>query len=248
MKKINIIAFLSILILSRYLYAEDIEKFKAYNPDGQKYEFVRNYLTSLSYFKANDEKSENVVIKISSELDDADKVASLIENLVQENANLRAARNLLKKYKTSPNGLILKVTDLFAKVCDEQIDFNDREKNILKNLHDVLVKADIQNFDKRDFVRTQRWLASERKESLKKLLEASMLVKKVLVSNKPDAYGELTSLGITKEERKKLLSKMNDLFGKNYRGELQEGQSFIKGSILVIRGVLEDTTWGTIDG
>ena len=132
------------------------------------------------------------------------------------------------------------------KVCDEQISFNNRKKELIDKLHDLQISGGLGASDKEKFGAQLKQLAYERKESLKKLLESSLFIHKILISEKNDAMGEFTQLGISKNEREKLLSKLNEYFGDLGKSGLKEGESFLEGSVAAIREILEDTSWGTI--
>ena len=228
-------------------YPNDASQLQKYNPDGEKYEFVKDYLTSLSYLKINAKRSTSAVAVGFEDLNSTDKIKVSIDILVQENANLRVARNFLKGYKNNPqNGLIIKVTDLFEAMCDEQIDFNKREINLYKQLYESLDKSSKSN-KKLEYKNEELALAEERRESFKKLLEASMLVNKVLISDRVNEDGKMVLLGVTREERKKLLKKLDAFYEDEYKGNLRAGQSFLQGSVSVIRELLENSDGYALD-
>lgn len=247
--KISLLAVLFVLTTSWVMGAfvtDDSNLFMANNPDGKKYEFVKNYLSSLSYFQLNDERERKQAGEAVGILDSPEKTEELVKSIIQQNANLRVARNLIKKYKSPENGLILKAVVLFMQVADEQIEFNNEERAMLERVVDVIKSGDIRVYDTPKFYKDQAKIAKQRKESFKKLLESSVLVSKILISNKPDKYGEFINLGITKDERKKLISKLNELFVGYKEVGLKEGQSFLEGSVASIREILEDKSWGTL--
>ena len=225
----------------------DSEKFREHNPDVGKYDFVKDYLNSLSYLKTNEKRDREVTAKSSGALEKIENVQALIDNLIMDNANLRVARNYLKKYKGSPNGLVLKVTDLFIKACEDQIEFNNQERGLFESLRQFLDKDDFKNFDKDKFLEDQKSLSDDKREALKGLLEASLLVNKILISENPDEFGEYVNLGITQKERQKLLKKIHEFDGGDYQGELREGQTFLQGSVSVIREILEDKNLAAFD-
>ena len=177
-----------------------------------------------------------------------DRLNTLRENLNNNNVNLRVARNLLKRYKTSSNGLIVKATDLFMKTCDEQIAVNDQEKDLLEGFFNHSQEKLPTKALEKNFLKDQRNLALQRKESSKEFLKASLLVSKLLVSNKEDRHGELIYLGLTNQERNNLIGQLNQFSGNKFKGKLRQGQSFLEGSITAIRQVLEDASWSSLDG
>ncbi len=234
---------LSGLVLANDLYTNP-EKFKQYNPDGQKYEFVKTYIMGLGYLQQNAQRDNAARSAVFQKLKGKEKVAALIRNLNLNNVNLRVARNLVKKYRASGNGLVVKSADLFERVCDEQIELNNQEKTLLEKVSAV-DNAQMMKIMNKKFYKDQRELGMQRKESLKKMLEGSMLMSKILISDKEDKYGELVRLGITSKERKKLIEQLDKL---SKDKKVKPGQSFLQGSIAAIREILEDQSWGTVDG
>jgi len=226
----------------------DLQQYISKNPDGQKFEFVRDYIISLSYLQANVERRSELLSYNSSTLDEPAKVSAIIQELLNENLNYRIARNLLDRYVSPENGLILKTTDLFMKLCNEQIAINNQERELLTELYGIQTAEEPKEFDKQNFIDVQRKLAQQRKKSHDKLLEASIFVTKVLVSTELDKFGEFTKLGITEAQRSKLLSRLNKFEGENFHGELREGQTYLQASIATIRKILEDFDWDTLDG
>ena len=243
----SVIAVILIPILTAFpawSASKDADQFKKFNPDIQKYEFVRNYLTGLEYLQQNARREIEASKLTFDDLKKKEKIEGFKNDIVLNNFNLRIARNLLKRYKTADNGLMLKTTDVFSKVCDEQIGLNNAEKKIIENLFKDKQGDDVT---KENFFRDMRSVAEQRKESLKKLLEASLLVNKVLVSEKTDQYGEFFQLGVTKKERTKLIEMLDAFQGEEFKGGVRPGQTFIQGSVAAIRQILEDRSWGTLD-
>jgi len=228
-------------------FYEDIEQFIKANPDGNKYEFVKTFITSLTYLKSNEERESQEIILDSHILDNAEGIGALMDGLTLDSVNWRISRNLIKRYHDPENGLMLKVSNLFMKMSEEQIEINSRERFILGELYEAQISGDIYNFDSYKFFKEIKSLSDQRKESFKKLLEAAILVTKVLVSNQMNAYGELESLGVSDEQRDKLIYKLDEFYGNEFEGEMREGQSFLQASISELKEFLSDYSWKTLD-
>ena len=227
------------------LQADEVELFQKFNPDGAKYEFVNNYIKSLSYIRKNAQRYERLVNFEFQSMDTAEKTKALINELLIDNVNYRAARNLLKRFHTPANGLILQATDIFMKVCDEQIDYNNQERDLLEKWYEAQTTQQLQGFDKQAFMDRQNQLAASRKESLKNMIKSSVLVNKILLSDQADPSGEFKKLGITEKQRRALLESLYEFYGDGYQGKLRSGQTFLEGSISTIRVFLEDENWQT---
>jgi len=252
MKKIMIAAAV-VLMLSPSLFADDISSrpavFRKYNPDGRKYEFVKNYLAGLNYLKANEELDRKVASFNDGDVQNLQRVKVYKDGVFANTMNLRIAKSHLNKYRTPDNGLMLKTADLFMKACDELVLLNDREKSLLQSYEQALAADEMDSFDQGEFMGNLNHVVRLRKESYKKILEASVLAGKVLVGEKTDRYGDLVALGVTAKERDKLLSKIDEFYaGEEYEGEMRSGQSYLQASVAAIRQVLKDYRWDTTDG
>lgn len=244
------VSFMSVFSCA-FSFAEDHADFIKNNPDGQKYDFIRTYLTALNYLYMNEtrqSKRDFTNIQGTSK----EKNDQYFRELMRDNINIRTSRNLMKPYFSAGNPLMVKATDIFYQVCDEQAKLNDEEMELIKKETPVKTKIDPNHLpEKNDSVQAPLdeyiVLNNRRKESLQKLLEASLLAAKVLISNKTDQEGDLVVLGINKEERKKLLLKTDIFRGSGYEGEMREGQSFLEASVASIRDVLKDPSWGTLE-
>ncbi len=157
--------------------------FKKNNPDGNKYEFARSYISALSYFQAIRTRWEKVPPKKKFAKDDIKVIHLSMDYLVNDNADLRVAKNYMIKYLDSPNSLMRKVSDLMIVACDRDIALNNKLKNLwqdwlIKKLQEKKVKPE----DEKLFIEAQSDLELKRKESDKSIIKASILLTKVLLS------------------------------------------------------------------
>lgn len=232
--------------LGRQATYQDIQRFQEYNPDGYKYQFVKDYLLGLGYWWQNVRRKQGVISLFLEELENTQRIQEEINQLTMDNMNLRIARNYVEKYRHPDNGLMLKVVDLFQATCNEQIQLNQEEKQSWQKLREALSGKKDQTLRAQE-VEHQEMIAQRRKDSMLHLLEASMLLNKVLISSDPDALGQFSRLGISAEERQKLLYKIDEFYEEGFQGGVRPGQSVLQGSISVIREVLEDPQWDVLD-
>lgn len=227
----------------------DPKQFIKNNPDGKKYEFVRDYIESLKFLKQNQNRAHSMLQKDYLKKDSGQKIEILKQNLVLDNFNLRVAKGLLRKYYTPENGLMLKATDTFNKMVDELADINNRESAQIEILlsNKTKITPDLIAFENKSFAKTQNKWALKRRETYRKLIQTALLIPDILVSSKPNEYGEFVTLGISKNERTKLLKQLDAFDGDKYRGDLRSGQTFLQASVSVIRKILEDDSWDTIN-
>src|SRR5882672_4083652 len=106
MKNIIKFIFLSVFIFTSFFNAQAADsEFRKNNPDGKKYEFVRSYVSALNYFYTINQRWEKNPPKKKFKGDDLKTIRGSIEYLVQDNADLRIAKNYMVKYLDSPNSL-----------------------------------------------------------------------------------------------------------------------------------------------
>jgi len=227
--------------------AQDAARFALNNPDGKKYEFVKAYVMGLEYLYQNDRAKENAGPLSEGMFEDVDALSAAMNRLITANVNLRIARNLVGKFDRTDNGLILKVAQLFAQFANDQVSHNNEERALLIQIHDAALKGQLDEPLLRLFSEQTVKINEKRKEASLKLLEASTLVGKVLISHRMNALGQLSQLGITKDERRKLLDRFKTFEGEAYRGELREGQTFLQASVSAIRQVLDDSAYASLD-
>jgi len=216
----------------------DTEAFIENNPDGNKFKFAKVYITASKYIYKNALKKE--VLEQFKKDSSFDKISlkNSVDALVKENINLRVARNLMDVYKKPENLLMLKVADVFGKFCEEQIAINDKERALLTKVYSIEGELNPNSFNVGAFLDRLAGLKSERRESSRKLVEASVLVTKVLVSDQTDYHGDLTLLGITNSQRRYLLDRLDEFEGENFRGEIRQGQTYFEAGISSIREIL----------
>lgn len=220
----------------------DVDKFQAYNPDVNKYNFVRAYLNALTYLKINEEREKRGLEDFSL----TKKYEQALKEIEKDITNLRIAKNLLTNYLSSENKMIAKATDTFIIFCQGQVDLNGEEAGMINELFTAQKNGQMEDFNKSDFEQKRVSLNQRRRQSKDLLLESSTFVTKILVSGKADRFGQFVSLGITEKEREKLLKKINVFKGDEYVGEIKVGQSFLQTSVKMIRNMLEDSSWGAL--
>ncbi|MBF0479054.1 MAG: hypothetical protein HQL26_06190 [Candidatus Omnitrophica bacterium] len=227
-------------------FTGDVNEFIKNNPDGQKFDFMSRYIETLGYLESN-EKLSKQFIDVNLLTAPADKVKTYLDALVNANVNLRVSRNYLKRYGAVNNGLIRKVVQDFQLACDELITNNQGERLLVEKIYNAQM-----NHQKRSGMNTKEFssrieqLTEQRRGTSTKILQTSMWASKVLISNKVDKFGSLYMLGISADQRKELLEQLSKYKGKEYRGELRPGQSFLQASIAAIAAILEDESWGNL--
>jgi hypothetical protein len=144
--------------------------------------------------------------------------------------------------------MIKAVVEKFAAFADKQLELNNQERTLLETVRSRIIDERIDDALIKWYGESVTDISLRRKESSKELLESSLMVAKVLISHQFDASGRLYKLGVTREERRNLLSRLR-LFGdESFKGEIRSGQTFLEASVSSIRQVLEDTAWPSSEG
>jgi len=210
--------------------------FQKNNPDIRKYEFARSYITALGYLKDIDDRW-NKKIKV---------IRASVNDLAEDNTDLRIFKNYLVKYQASPNTLIRKITNTVVMATMREIAVNDDEKTLWEEWYDLNKAGQATRPKEIDFVKAQHVLALRRKEADKDIVQASVLLTKVLVSDK-NVNGRGHQLAVTSQQRQKLLDKLDSYGHETLDWGLKPGQRTLEASIAAIREVLEDSIWISID-
>lgn len=221
------------------------EEFKKNNPDIGKFEFARSYISALNYLNNIDIRYKISPKKLYAG-DDVQIMRGYVTYLIKDNADARIAKNYLGKYLESPSPLIRKTADTFIAACKTAIAINEKEKEIWDQWYAVKSNNFATSKNERAFVKAQEELAFKRKEAAKSFIEASVLLTTVLKSQRnADDQGRM--LAITAKERAALLKHL-DKFGKDtLEWGLKPGQSASQASVAVLREILEDSIYTTLD-
>lgn len=248
------ICLISMCLMSVYIIpawgemiVDDPVEFTVNNPDGQKYEFVKAYIMGIEYIYQNEMVKKKVPAIDDNTLQDLRVVTKHKERLANANVNLRVARNLLKRFEKGNNALMIKVVMLFNEFVDDQVDLNNQERLFVTGLHESLINGSVSRFKRNWYVEGVQTLGEKRRDAFLKLLEASTLINKVLVSHEFDRQGHFYKLGITADERQALLNRVDHFEEEGFQGGPREGQTFLEASVTTIRQILEDKDWLNAD-
>lgn len=228
----------------RLSYAQDA--FSAHNPDINKYEFARSYISALKYMKDIDDRwAKNEPKKLFADQKDKMIVASF-NDLALDSSDLRIVKNYLKKYLISHNLLMRKIADIVVVATSRGIAINDEEKLLWQKWYALNAAGQATRAKEIDFVKTQYSFEVRRKDQDKQIVQASVLLTKLLMSDKnKDGKGHL--LAITAQQRQKLLDKLDTFGSDELDWGIKKGQSTLEASIAVIRQILEDSIWISLD-
>jgi hypothetical protein len=241
--------FLAVLILTGLMpvhpaFAAD--DFSKNNPDILKYEFARSYITALSYMKDIDDRYERNAPKKLFADHKRKMIMATITDLTLDSSDLLVVKHYLLKYLTAPNMLMRKVADIVVVAVSQEIAINRDEKDLWEKWYDLNAANQATRPKEIQFVKDQYALELRRKDADKNIVQASVMLTRVLVSDK-NKNGKGHLLAVTAKQRQELLDKLDSFGSDEMDWGLKAGQSTLQASIAVIREVLEDSIWTTID-
>ncbi len=221
-------------------------EFKQNNPDHGKLAFAKSYISALSYLKAINERWEKNSPKKVFIDSDVTLMRGYVSFIIKDNMDLRIAKNYLAPYLQSNNLLVRKTADTFITACMTEIAINEKEKQIWDQWYAVKSnKFDTKNNEKA-FVKAQQELSEKRKTSRNAIIEATMLLTSVLKSERNlDEKGRI--LALTRKERKALLNYLDETGRDVLDWGIKPGQDHWQASVALIREVLEDPLYTTLN-
>lgn len=220
--------------------------FKTKNPDVDKYAFTKNFIIGLGYYHRVADRLKAEVDVSSASTSDMATIQTFIDNRTLDNTELRIARNYLTRFLSSRNGLIRKIAADAGATYDALIAMSMKERELWQAFHDFKTESTGERLDEEDFVRQQTAIAIDKKEMAKGLLEASLLIRIVLLDARRCDNEECRMLAITQKERDKLLEKLDVFAGNNMAWGVKAGQSTVEACEAAIREILEDPVYQSL--
>lgn len=247
MRRVLLIAIFGFFLSLNPSYsASPASTFKLNNPDVGKYEFSRSYISALGYLNVINERWKKSSPKNVYAGDDIKIMRGYVAYLIKDNADLRIAKNYLIKYLASRNILIRKTADTFIAACQTEIAINDQERAIWDQWFAVKSNNLDSRVNEKAFLKTQEQLSLDRKVARRGVIEASVLLTKVLRSElNANEKGKI--LAVNTKDRAKLLDYLEGYGSEMIAWGLKPGQDYVQASVAIIREVLEDSIYKSID-
>jgi hypothetical protein len=214
--------------------------FKQYNPDIDKYNFARSFITGLSYYNRVAERLASEDKAAVDAKSDARAIRDFIDDRTLDNTELRIAKNYLTRYAGSQNGLIRKVARDATVTYDKLLAMSVRERELWQVFGRFRTTGLPPDFNEEEFGGQQVILARDKKEIAKDLIRESILVGKILLSAARCDQEDCQELALTREERDKLVKKLDEFAGGNTDWGMKPGQSTVHACVAALREVLED--------
>ena len=241
---ITIIFFFMFLLAGGPLVrCDDGQEFKKHNPDGNKYEFVRSYVSGMSYVDRINKRWQAQNPKERFKDDPQKMFQAYVEYLALDNTELRIAKNFLTKYFNGNNDLMRKAADTFIATCEQLIEINRQERVLWQEFYKVRRdKKENVAAEEKVFVENEKNLNIKRQDISKTFIESALLTAHVMQSE--NSYVDAPyQLALTEEQRRKLIKRIDEFAKDNVDWGIKSGQSTFQASIAAIREILEDPIW-----
>lgn len=214
--------------------------FKTYNPDIDKYDFTRQFIVGLGYYKKVFDRLKVEESGRENGVEDIDRLKMYVDDRTLDNTEVRIAKNYLTRFTTSKNAFVQKVARDAIAQYDAMLALNMKERDRWQELYRFRSTGKPEGFDEAGFNDRMQPLIQERKAAGKGLLTASALLKTVLLSAEYCDSEDCKYLALTGDERKKLATALDQYARDNYQWGIKEGQSTFEATVAAIREVLED--------
>jgi len=196
------------------------------------FEFVRDYISSLQHLK-DCQGTINNEPNYSDYENEMDYVAALKSNLHLAKSQLQQGISLIEKYKESKNSIIAKAAgmilisyDWHMKIIQEGLDIK----------HEFRINP--RDYNKEEAAAKNRVQKRQIDDAMEMLVNCSILVSHVLISQKPDEKGRMSYLAINSNERQRLLKQLDEVFGKEIEVEVSEESNRLDACADILREIL----------
>jgi hypothetical protein len=214
--------------------------FKQLNPDIDKFDFAKTFITSLSYYGKMDKRLVEEQKAGDQFAQEPKALKAIIDNRTNDNTDLRVAKNYLVKYASSKNMLIRKVAYDLAVAYENHILVSSKERSMWQAYYKFKSTGIPKDLNEPEFKRQMENLARDRRSAALSVLEQVMMLKKVILSAARCADENCQELALTQRERDKLVTKLDSFAKDNRAWGMKAGQGTFEAAIASVREVLED--------
>ena len=181
------------------------------NPDINKYEFVKAFINSLSDVASALERFQEV--DNQSNKNDIQSTIDLMKVTKRSSADYERAASQIEDFSTSKNGLIVLAATSLRDQYRGHIKLNDE---MIKMYEEIYSPEAINNPEKINvgkLMSRQGDLSAKHEEFMRSLMQTSLFLSQILVSEKPDTEGKMSILGITSKQKQDLIKDLEMVFG-----------------------------------
>jgi hypothetical protein len=193
------------------------------NPNIDKFDFTMDYINSLGYVKDIYERNLKLGNKNEGSFLGLHDTITQMKIYNTDIYDLEIAKKLIEKYKDSHNPTIQQVVKYVVPIYDQLIEVFQASINILEEMQNNVGSAHPENFNMGVIAKKISVISSTYDECLSSLADATQISALGLISDKPDKDGKMTILGITSEEKSKLIDLLVTKFGEKVKAGVQAG-------------------------
>ncbi len=201
--------------------------------ESETFLYARDFIISLSYAKAGLDHEHNIQRPTYLELLNKTKLAI---------AEYEKAARTLEEYTHSNDEVIQVGSDVTLSTYVQLIETN---RAILAEIQD-LSRSESPAFDYGAFIDRVSDLMVEQEQAWKNLLPAAISVTYVLRESSEEGE-ELDRLGITTEEKRELIARIDRTFGESVKGGQKASQEAVVGAAAELYEFLSQPEWKGLD-
>ena len=202
--------------------ASEIEK---KNPNIDKYEFAKAFIRSLGDVSSALDRFKEV--EDQSNKTDIESTMDLMKVTKRSSSDYERAAAQIDDFSRSKNELIaLMATSLLASY-DSHIQLNDEMIKIYEEMYGPEAMSNPDKVDLGKLMRRQSDLTARHEEFMRFLMQTSLFMTQILVSEQPDSEGKMSILGITSQQKQDLIKDLEIIFGE----KVKNGFKKAKGSL-----------------
>jgi hypothetical protein len=195
------------------------EKLLQKNPDIDKYEFSKAFISSLgdvssavSRFKKGDEYAK----------DDVQSTIALMKDTKRSSSDYARAADKVKEFVNSKNELIALMATSLANAYESHIKLNDESIALLEELYSPNAFNNPNKVDLGKFMSRQADFGAKHEEFMRLLMQTSMYLGQILVSPRVNSDGNLSTIGITRSQREDLIKELELHFDEKVKNGIKK--------------------------
>lgn len=193
------------------------------NPNVDKFEFAQDYINSLGFVKGVYERNLKLGEKYGNTSFELHNTIMEMKEYNSDIFDLMMAKKILERYKDSSNPTIQQIVKSVVPIYSQMIELFQASINIEEGMLNTASSTHPENFNVGADAKKISVISSTYDECLTSLADATQIFALALISDKPDKDGKMTILGITSQEKAKLIELLIIKFGEKVKEGVQAG-------------------------
>lgn len=195
--------------------ANTSEEIMNQNPDINKYEFMKAFLHSLSDVSSAIERFKEV--DNQSNKNDIQSTIDLMKVTKRSSFDYERAASQVEDFSTSKNELIALAATSLRDRYRSHIKLNDEMIKMYEEMYSSEAMNNPEKINVGKLMSRQGDLAAKHEEFMRSLMQTSLFLSQILISEKPDTEGKMSILGITSGQKQDLIKDLEMVFGEKVK-------------------------------